>query len=84
MARARRESTEGDDMSNHDEYCERNGPEQMFCGCSDRKELATLRQLVQIAAGCLSDIHLSDDMTLDLARRKAGRIYEQISAEKAL
>jgi len=30
-------------MSNHDEYCERNGPEQMFCGCSDRKELNTLR-----------------------------------------
>ena len=30
-------------MSKHDEYCERNGPEQMFCGCEDRKELNRLR-----------------------------------------
>jgi len=36
---------------------------------------------VEIALGALADIAFSGDMTLDIARKKAKRIYEQLRSK---
>lgn len=38
-----------------------------------------LQELLQIAMGALADIAVSKDVSLTLARRKARRIYNEIS-----
>ena len=37
----------------------------------------------QLALGALADIHLSRDMTLAIAQKKAARLYTEVSAEVA-
>ena len=38
-----------------------------------------LGELLQKALGALADIGASQDMTLEMARRKAGRVYREIA-----
>ncbi len=42
----------------------------------------TADEKLEIALGVLADIAMSDDMTLDLARAKATRIYEELRADE--
>jgi len=37
---------------------------------------------LQIAVGALADIGFSEDMTLEVARNKAKRIYEELTKEE--
>jgi hypothetical protein len=39
--------------------------------------MATMKEQLQIARGALADIANSTDMTLELARKKAARIYSE-------
>lgn len=40
-----------------------------------------LQRLLDIALGALADIAISEDLTLQGAKRKAQRIYDEIRAE---
>jgi len=40
-----------------------------------------LKALLDTALGALADIGISRDMTLELARRKALRVYDEIRAQ---
>jgi hypothetical protein len=44
-----------------------------------QEQSSNLRDQLQIALGCLADIHVSSDMTLEIARNKSRRIYQDIS-----
>jgi hypothetical protein len=40
-----------------------------------------LGAFLQLALGALADIAISEDMTLEIARNKAKRIYDEITAK---
>jgi transcription initiation factor IIE alpha subunit len=43
------------------------------------RSLKRLQEKLEIARGALADIALSDDMTLEVAKNKAARIYRETS-----